>query len=305
MRRRRWRIVCVVHLKRFGTFPILSNYSNVSGTLSNNVCIYGKFPLKMTKFDEHFTSKEFVYRTGSSKPRSAATLKALVEKIERMSKLINSILVKSITASLLVTPLLVTFINYVILGMGNESFRFDGTFWFPFDPNEPIGFFMALLFQCVTIFADFCFYRPIVCILIGSCWSIITFLRDIARDLSHLSKEKIENLQRQELTERFCNFVRFHADVQELSVDTFFLSHEICVQNIDHFRLTGEFSDNYEFIAFIMFIWGLITIASSLITFQAVEQPHEFFIFKKKLINCSSCSQWAARIQLKFSCQYA
>lgn len=141
-----------------------------------------------------------------------------------MSELIHSTLAKLVTATVLVTPLLVTFINYFILGMGDESFRFDGTLWFPFDPNQPVGFFVALLFECVSVFAEFCFFRPIICILIGSCWSIMTFLKDTARDISHLRKEKISNSSELELTERFHNFVRFHADVEELSVTIFFVT---------------------------------------------------------------------------------
>lgn len=101
--------------------------------------------------------------------------------------------------------------------MGDESFSFDGTYWLPFDPNKPVGFFVAVLFQYLADYATLFCFTPIGCVFIGSCWSVVTFLADIARDISHLRKRKILNSNKQALTKRFCNFVRFHADIEELS----------------------------------------------------------------------------------------
>lgn len=132
-----------------------------------------------------------------------------------MSKLVDLILIKISSSATIVPPLLVAFINYVILGMGFDSFHFDGTLWFPFDTNQPVGFFVAILFQGLAVFAALYNMTTIVCIYIGSCWSIVTFLRDIARDISHLRKKKLLDLNKQKLTECIRNFVRFHADVEE------------------------------------------------------------------------------------------
>lgn len=134
-----------------------------------------------------------------------------------MSKFIHLILIKISSSTIPIPPLLVTFVKYFILGLGEESFRFDGGLWFPFDTNQCIGFFLAILLQWLSIFAVFSGLIPIVCVYIGSCWSIVTFLNEIAKDISELKKKKILNLTEQRLTERFCNFVQFHADVQELS----------------------------------------------------------------------------------------
>lgn len=141
----------------------------------------------------------------------------LIERIEQMSKLTHLIMVKISTASTLISPLLITFINYFVYGMGDESFRFDGALWFPFDKNKPGGFFMAVLFQCLTVCGTFCCVTPIACVYIGSCWSIVTFLKDLANDMSFFKKKKISNSNKQALTECFYNFVQIHANVQELS----------------------------------------------------------------------------------------
>lgn len=131
------------------------------------------------------------------------------------------IIIKISTTSTIIPPLLIIFVNFFFLGMGNESFCLDKAFWFPFDPNQPVGFFITLLFQSISTFAIFCFFTPIGCIFIGSCWSIETFLKDIARDISQLKRKKIFKTSQRELTKRICNFVRFHGDVEELSVDSF------------------------------------------------------------------------------------
>lgn len=166
----------------------------------------------------------------------------LVERIERMSKLIHLILVKWSTASTIISPLLVASVNYFILDMGDESFRFDGALWFPFDANKPAGFFLAVLFQFFGVCAVFCCVTPIVCVYIGSCWSIITFLKDLARDITHVDKKDM-NLNEQALSERVCNFVRIHANVLELGRHIFPMpshSHMILLKTLINFRLTGK-----------------------------------------------------------------
>lgn len=189
-----------------------------------------------------------------------------------MSKLID-LIIKLATSSSIVSPVLVASINYFILGMGDESFRFDGTLWLPFDTNQPIGFLLASVFQYMSVFAALSFSKSIICIFIGSCWSIVTFLKDIAKDISHLNKKKIANLNKRELTERFWNFIRFHTDVEELArcLDFEEITNYKIGDRILHFRLLGEFNGIYEFIVFSIFLFGLSTVASSLITFQSVE----------------------------------
>lgn len=158
---------------------------------------------------------------GSYNRRSAAINSKLVEKIERMSNLIQ-FLGKLATSTAIVSPLLTISVNYFIYGLGDESFRFQGTFWLPFDANQVVGFFVASVFECVAIYAAVCFFRPIICIYIGTCWFVVTRLNDTAKDISHLRKRKIASLREQELIKRFGNFVRFHADAEELSGQLWF-----------------------------------------------------------------------------------
>lgn len=162
----------------------------------------------------------FFSQAGSRHSRSAATNNELIEKIERMSKLID-LITKLACSSAILSPLSIISVNYFVYDLGVESFRFEGTFWLPFDANTPSGFCVASIFECASIYATACFVRPVICLFIGTCWSVESFLKDIGRDISHLRKRKIANLNKQKITERFCNFVRCHIDVEELSVDIF------------------------------------------------------------------------------------
>lgn len=161
------------------------------------------------------------FQTGSYNPVSVAMNTELIEKIERMSKLIHLILVKISASTAIISPLSITFANYFIYGMGDESFYFDATLWFPFDPNKPVGFFAALIFQSFAVFSIFCCLTPIIGTFIASCWCIVTFLKDIVQDVSDLKKKKMFKLKDRKLTDQLCNFVRFHGNVEELSEHIF------------------------------------------------------------------------------------
>lgn len=177
------------------------------------------FSIKKTFCCSHRAWFHFVCWTGSRKRHSMATHTKLAQRIERMSALVNLIILKISSSAAMFSPLLVTLINYVILGLGDESFRFDGTLWFPFDVNQPIGFFVAICFQGTALCAVLCSVVPIVCVYVGSCWCIVTFLRDTARDISHLKVQKLVNLKKRNLIERLQQFVQFHSNVEELSFD--------------------------------------------------------------------------------------
>lgn len=161
-----------------------------------------------------------LFFAGSRHSRSAATNNELMEKIERMSELID-LMAKLACSSAIVSPLSIISVNYFVYGLGDESFRFQGTFWLPFDANTPLGFCVASTFEGASVFATAFLVRPIICLFIGTCWSVESFLKDIGRDISHLRKRKIANLNKQKITERFCNFVRCHIDVEELSIVIF------------------------------------------------------------------------------------
>lgn len=206
----RWHFACYVYSKRFDRCHKFWNWLDIWKISSNWVCIFQTWIC----FSNILTFTFF--STGSFNPHSTIPYNELMAKIERLSKLIHLILVKVSTTASTVTPLLVVLINYFILDMADQSFHFEGTYWFPFDQNKPAGFFEAVLFQIVANYVTLLCFTPIGCIFIGSCWFIVTFLKDIARDISHLRKRKIANLKKQELTERIRNFVRFHADVEEL-----------------------------------------------------------------------------------------
>lgn len=65
---------------------------------------------------------------------------------------------------------------------------------------------------------------PIICILIGSCWLIIAFVKDITNDLSNFKIIEMRLIKnRAELKVRFFNMIRFYSDAKELGEN----SHQI------------------------------------------------------------------------------
>lgn len=204
--------------KQFEILHKCWNWSGILKILSRRVCT----SLSKDQNWKTVQNVDIIFSTGSFDPHSVAQNNDLAERIERMSKWIHLIFVKLGTALSVIPPPLTALINYFVLGLGDESFRFDGAFWLPFDANKPIGFTVALIFQCVAIYTSVFSFVPIFCVFLGSCWSMITFLKEIASDISHLNKKKIIKMNDRELTVRFCTFVRFHADVEKLSVDSYF-----------------------------------------------------------------------------------
>lgn len=185
------------------------------------------------KIFRFFSSHALIDSTGGrSSPSSVAIYTDLVERIERICKLIYTFSVKWSTASVMISPLLAASVNYFVFDMGDESFQFNGNLWFPFDKNSPIGFFVAAIFQFFAMFAVFYCGMPLSCVYFGSCWLIVAFLKDIARDFSHLTKKKIRNLNEHQLNKHFGDFVRFHADVEKLSRQCAFCNAIKCSSNL-------------------------------------------------------------------------
>lgn len=121
----------------------------------------------------------------------------------------------------------------------------------------------------------------------GSCWLFISFVIDITNDLELLNaagKSK-SNQGRIKAMERFCNLVKAYINVKQLShyfvSNSFNFSQSLKVDfNIIYFRCVNYFLIIYEFKVFVIFIWALLSISSTLILFM--EQLVEYFHFIKK-----------------------
>lgn len=60
-------------------------------------------------------------------------------------------------------------------------------------------------------------YVPLLGFIMGSCWLLITFVKDITNDLSFLKADEINSRNDMELKEIFCKTVKFYSTVKGLS----------------------------------------------------------------------------------------
>lgn len=54
---------------------------------------------------------------------------------------------------------------------------------------------------------------------IGSCWSFIHFLDDIANELSCINVDEATNTNKQEMRKQFCNIVQLYSYVKQLCLE--------------------------------------------------------------------------------------
>lgn len=91
----------------------------------------------------------------------------------------------------------------------------------PFNQKTPLGYLLTLSFECILTHYVAVLMAPTIAFLIGSCFLLKTFLDDAISDLAYLKVEEEiksdENLAKKIRT-IFCEAVRIHADLKQLSV---------------------------------------------------------------------------------------
>lgn len=98
----------------------------------------------------------------------------------------------------------------------------------PFDIKSPGGYFLAALIETISAFYTNMLLISIACPFIGSSWLIISFLKDITTDLTHLKVGKLsDHKNRRKLHRHFCRILQLHSDTKQLSIELFMnFTHE-------------------------------------------------------------------------------
>lgn len=166
--------------------------------------------------------------------------------------------------------------------ISNENTNSNGIYFkficrLPLGLVSPFGYFIC---WCIITAAIFCIYSsiiPLLCLYLGECWVSYSIIKDISKDLSHLNGSQASTsrqshpLNGQELKVQFCKIVKLFSDFKELSsmkekkistanVFNFFSFSRIC-------RIFNQVNTIAEFLIFILFSWGLLTIISTLLIF--------------------------------------
>lgn len=167
----------------------------------------------------------------------------LIGKIERMSKFIYFILIKVTCPVAVIALLSQVLINYFVFNLGNESYadplimyvktnwnicirKFNVEFLFifkrvPFNWKTPIGYVQLLILFDVLCFCCVFSVIPTVTLLIGFPLLFNAFVEDITHDLTFLNNKYSSSYRknRREFRKRFCNIIRLHSDLKELSAN--------------------------------------------------------------------------------------
>lgn len=95
---------------------------------------------------------------------------------------------------------------------------------YPFNEQTLLGYPIALLMQCSAAFCVFVCYVPIVCLFVGSCWLISSFVEDLTTELSqhfNVDEQFWQNSATSkpaDITNHFIQIIKFHVDAKKLSL---------------------------------------------------------------------------------------
>lgn len=105
----------------------------------------------------------------------------------------------------------------------------------PFNWKTPLGYLIALLFECISSYYAALFLVPLLCFLFGSCFLLRSFVKDITNDLSLLNacttsakpknksgtNKNLTNTKRndEKIEQIFRNSIQCHTELKQLSCD--------------------------------------------------------------------------------------
>lgn len=156
----------------------------------------------------------------------------------------------------------------------------------PFNWKTTSGYLIAYVGQVVVSFCTVYLSSPVLSFIIGSCWLFGAFINDIKNDLIAFNGIESTNTNQVEIKKQFCQIVQLYSDVKQLSEtnkkipkNSPFLSILRATFDVYFvYRLIAKYNTIYEFITIAFFIWGLLTMSSTMLVIQTV-------IVKYKIIN--------------------
>lgn len=105
----------------------------------------------------------------------------------------------------------------------------------PFNWKTPVGYFVALLMQCIEILYMTSAGVPVLCFLFHSCQLMEAFVQDISEGISHLNINKPTSADRSQsqIAAIFIDFVENISTVKQLSSEA--IKFVKCLKTLDKF----------------------------------------------------------------------
>lgn len=116
--------------------------------------------------------------------------------------------------------------NEFSLEKRNFTSRFIFIWRLPFNYKNMIGYSVAMVGQA---FGEYCLMlcaSTFIVFFVGACWSFISFIDDIAIELSCVKADGRSSSNQLEIRNHFCKIVQLFSDVKQLSWKAFLNSNE-------------------------------------------------------------------------------
>lgn len=156
---------------------------------------------------------------GSRYPKSERLFLKTNQQVERMSEIVFMVMMKIALPIFLLPTCIISFSRYFFIDSRTDSFKSTFPMWFPFNLNDPIGYFIAITFEFVEIGYGLFIVACALSIGIGTYWLSISIEKDIQRIL-RLINDKAQSNNNQtnnELKTFLLEFIDSHVIVKQLS----------------------------------------------------------------------------------------
>lgn len=189
------------------------------------------------------------------------------ERIEKVSKAIFFVMIKLTVPGVLLPFFCDTLVNYLILDLGEESFRLpvechlrwyymnvylsthNTTFcWrWPFGWKTPLGYLAPLVISSFAAFFTCAFAACLMSFFIGLYFTFTSMLKDITNDLRDLNEDKkIADHNCKEVKKQLDDVVLLHSEVQQLSEICCFLPYFEGLMTYSRQNFTTSIDKTYE-----------------------------------------------------------
>lgn len=141
----------------------------------------------------------------------------------------------------------------------------------PFNYKNPIGYTIAIAIQSTVLFHNMHFTSSMANFGIGSFLSAIALTKDLKYTLCRINESAKKKRNPTLAIENFSDFIELESTAKRLSQENHSLILVLVILfkiKFICFRLIDTFSELYEPMIVVLFLWSLISISSALFLFQ-------------------------------------
>lgn len=108
---------------------------------------------------------------------------------------------------------------------------------YPTDLKNPFGYLFIFMVEYVGILCAACASAGHTCFVTGSCWMLVTLVKDIQHSLYILNERAIAKSSRSKLLNHLSEILQLHSSAKQLSRVTKYFFRSSCVNENNHFQV--------------------------------------------------------------------